>query len=192
MTEPTGVVLETTRGERHNALLNCLGKLDGVISWGPDAPRLLIEWLPKLLRDFAKLEEEVGRLRAALAKREARLEIDHAFKLGDGPDGFVRFEIPPDQRDHFPDKITALEIDLDHAREQIDTARDDEAGKIEAWHRSEQRRYQSDANRLTTAESFDAADMASAKATAHQLAADSIKSRAYRTDSGRRLLSEGK
>lgn len=56
----------------------------------------------------------------------------------------------------------------------IKTARDDEAGKIEAWLRA-------DADNPDGESFFMPEEIA-----------DSIKSRAYRTDSGRRLLSEGK
>lgn len=50
------------------------------------------------------LEADRARLRALLAEREARLEIDHSFQLVDGD--FVRVEVPPELRDTWPDGIT--------------------------------------------------------------------------------------
>ncbi len=41
---------------------------------------------------------------------EARLEIDHAYQFVNGQ--MVRFELPEDQRDTFPDKITCLEVEI--------------------------------------------------------------------------------
>ena len=64
--------------------------------------------------------EEIEHLRARIAKLEARLEIDHAFRLpepgeqGDDITGLVRFEIPEDERDTMTDKVTCIEIENAH------------------------------------------------------------------------------
>lgn len=55
---------------------------------------------------------------ARVAKLEARLEIDHAFRLQD--DKLVRFEIPAEERDAFPDKITCLEAEIADLRDEDD------------------------------------------------------------------------
>lgn len=75
-------------------------------------------------RDFerrvsAELQKGQDKLLERVKELEARLEIDHAFKLNpnapeDAPldEALVRFELTPEQRKTFPDKIDALECDV--------------------------------------------------------------------------------
>jgi hypothetical protein len=67
--------------------------------------------------------DEVAGLKARIAKLEARLEIDHAFRVNE--DGtHERFEIPAEQRDNMPDRILANEIEIIHLSEWIIDAYD--------------------------------------------------------------------
>lgn len=65
-----------------------------------------VNYRAKHIRAFWR---EIVRLREILARREARLEIDHAYRGLE----MERFEIPADERDSWPDKICCLEADMD-------------------------------------------------------------------------------
>jgi len=54
---------------------------------------------------------EIRELKARIAKYQERLEIDHAFRWSEADGEMVRFEIPDDERDTFPDAISCREAD---------------------------------------------------------------------------------
>ena len=62
--------------------------------------------------------------RERIAKLEARLEIDHAFRMGDG-DEMVRYEIPPEERDNFPDGIACRDETIRLRDELVDELAED-------------------------------------------------------------------
>lgn len=75
------------------------------------------------LHEVADIIAEIERLRAKVAKYEARLEIDHAFRLpeegetGDPITRLVRFEIPENERETYTDKVTCLDVEVAHLEE---------------------------------------------------------------------------
>lgn len=70
--------------------------------------------------------DTVEALKAEVARCHERLEIDHAYTLGE--DGkFVRFEVPMADRPQFPDAVTALNIEvrcLTEDRDELAVERD--------------------------------------------------------------------
>jgi hypothetical protein len=64
---------------------------------------------------------EITRLHALLSAYEARLEIDHAWRLVDGK--LTRFEIPPEDRPNWPDGITCRDETIKLLEEQLGRAR---------------------------------------------------------------------
>jgi hypothetical protein len=59
------------------------------------------------------LSRKLEASRHRVAELEARLEIDHYFTFAkDGGEEFVRVDLPPDQRDRFPDGIEARDATI--------------------------------------------------------------------------------
>lgn len=52
-----------------------------------------------------KAAYEITKLRVRIEELEARLEVDHVYKLG-VDDRLVRVEVPPGERDSYPDGVS--------------------------------------------------------------------------------------
>jgi hypothetical protein len=96
----------------------CLGCGEIEAEVGHDYQR---ETLPCPTCVSRELREEITRLRALLSAYEARLEIDHAWRLVDGK--LTRFEIPPEDRPNWPDGITCRDETIKLLEEQLGRAR---------------------------------------------------------------------
>jgi hypothetical protein len=70
------------------------------------------KWLDRKA-EAESLRSELEASRHRVAELEARLEIDHYFTFAkDGGEEFVRVDLPPDQRDRFPDGIEARDATI--------------------------------------------------------------------------------
>lgn len=65
------------------------------------------------------MSDEIVRLRERVAKLESRLEIDAAWQCTGDSTELVRIEIPPEERDSFPDGISARDATIKLQGERI-------------------------------------------------------------------------
>lgn len=64
-------------------------------------------------------EAEIAALRAKVERYEARLEIDHCYVMVDGNPELERRDVPPEERETWPDGITCRDETIRLLEEQI-------------------------------------------------------------------------